>query len=277
MPFKFTMLFNFQGSGFSETWYYPGAVGFPLPPVNPFRNLFNSRYALCSNATVAMGWRLSDVDNPRQTAVEVNTGLTPFTDPPDTPTNSWLAITRGVNNVGRRQFWLRCVPDSWIVWSAAAQQFQPVGDLRVAFDKFKALLQNQGWAIRTVKSLLAAGGGQAVATVAPGAGGATVKLGGAVGGLDPNKPMIVSGFRKPLGYLNGTYATFSGWLPSGADVLINGKSVSADAAATYTFTARTRKAEYTYTPIQDVTLEFARERRIGRAFFVPAGRRRKGR
>jgi hypothetical protein len=275
VPNKFTMLFNFGGSGFSETWYSNDAVPTPIPPNSKWDQLYASRFALCNNSVTAIGYRISDPDNPRLTQSRVNPGLASFGDPPEPVQQAWLATVRGQANVGRRQFWMRGIADDWIQWSAASQSFTVVGPLKVAFDKFKALLLAGQWCIRTVQSLKAAGGGNPVNAISPNALGNAVTLSAAGAGIDKTKPIIVSGFKKGLGYLNGTYAALSGYQIPGNDVWIYGKSVSTTNATAYVGGGRVRQALYTYTPVADMNLEFPRERRTGRAFFVPRGRRAK--
>lgn len=272
MPFKYTMLFNFLGQGWSETWYYNANVPFPVAQNSVFDNLMQSRGLLCGENVVAAGWRLSDVSNPRNTFVRLfgkvnNSGLLP-----DTATNAWLASVRGVNGVGRRQLWLRNVPDAWIAFDTTAEKFVPTGPLINALAGYTGTLVQPPWCIRTVQSLAASTTKARVTAVAAGPAGGTV-LTVNLGGVPVGTSIVVSGFRGPLGFLNGTYDGNTGSTLGTTTLTLNHKGVTAADAAAYVGGAFARTLVFFYTSISTIDLVAPRERKVGRAFFVPRGRR----
>lgn len=231
-----------------------------------------ARGLMCGNFTSPQGWRLSDLSNPRNTFVrtyaKVNTsGLLP-----DTASNAWLADVRGVNGIGRRQLWLRCIPDAWIAWDSENERFSPTGPLLLALQGYIGLLTQPPWAIRTVTSLTQSAAKARITSIAN----------GALGGTDLNSPVapvvatsgiIVSGFRKPLGTLNGTYDPNSGFTTTGTGLLLVNKTVPNSAIASYVGGAWIRQLAFGFQNIGQIDLIQPRERKVGRAFFVPRGRR----
>lgn len=272
MPYKFTMLFNFGGSGFSETWYYNGGVTFPVPQNSVFDQVYQQRALMTGIGTSPEGWRLSDLSNPRSTYVRYYSKVAPIGKNPDPPSTAWLADVRGVNGIGRRQLWLRCVPDEWVEYDSVTGRFTPVGPLVGALQAFTSLLTTPPWSIRTVVTLAASGIKSRVTSLAQGALGGT-QLNAATTGFNLEAPIVVSGFRKPLGVLNGNFDAVSAYTGSSGQFNLNHKAVTTAELATYNGGAWVRQATFSYTNIGTIDLIQPRERKVGRAFFVPRGRR----
>jgi hypothetical protein len=275
--FKFTMLFNFGGSGFSESWYWTGAA--PISSVGlysgPFKALADARNFLTAKRVRMIGLRLSDLANPRKTQVWVNSGASAGGHDPDNPTNSWLVNVRGVGDVGNRSLFIRGLPDDLIVWDDPSQAFLPVGNLSTGITAYEKLLKTGNWALAVSQSKKAAGAAaQQVTLLTPnGSGGAvTLTFAGAFTGTGT---LLVSGFRKPMGFLNGTYLSGSGWnVGVGNTINLLKRAISTQLASTYVGGGYVRPQVLSSVGIQSLNLMFPRERRIGRAFFVAAGRRR---
>lgn len=268
------MLFNFQGQGWSETWYHTGSGSISGVSLEPINALLSARNKLTAKAAKLVGWRLTDIANPRV----VRTDRTQFSaagQPPDTPTNAWLATARGVDGRGRRQLWLRGVPDNSIVWNDAQLRFEPQGTFKGNFNAYINLLKGEPWAIRVVKSLKNSTK-KALVTGVTESSIENVRLVNSndqFTNLTVDTPLIVSGFKKPLAYLNGTYQ-----VPKGADFIPSivdlwQKTSSKKDRESYTGGASVRTQEFEYIRVEGIAIDQPRERRVGRAFFVPAGRR----
>lgn len=277
-PYKFTMFFNTPtGQGFSESWYYESSTPISSLPDAPFDTLAAARNNLCATFVNMVGWRISDVSDPRMTYTK-NIPYTPQgTSPPDPASTAWLAIARGANGVGRRQFWMRGIRDEWVKFELATNQWEVVGSFRVVYDAFVGLLKASGssWRILTSKSAKQSNTKMAVLSLAPSTSGNTVILTVPSSAAFVDVPIIVSTFKKPLSYLNGTYLPTSGYVAGGAGttvVLLN-RQLNSNFATLYGGGALVRTKETTLTPITNVQLDSPRSRRVGRAFFVPAGRR----
>src|SRR5258707_3469375 len=127
MTLKFSMLFNFGGVGFSESWYYggtgPGGGADVLS--GDFKQLAEARQLMSGKYVNMVGVRLSDVDNPRQTSSQFLFAKFEGTDFPDVASNAWMALVTGQANRGRRQLWLRGIPDDQIAFDPATQRILP--------------------------------------------------------------------------------------------------------------------------------------------------------
>lgn len=271
MPYRFTMLFNFAASGWSESWYYNGTPTFPPAQNSIFDQVMAARTELCGDNISPQGWRLSDVDNPRQTftrdiAKINNAGILP-----DTPSSAWLCIARGANRIGRRQVWLRSIPDAWIAWDSSTQKFLPTGTLVSARDVYFNLLKQGQFCIRTIQGFKPSTTKVRITAIAPEpTGGTTLTVN--VAGIDLNKPIIVSGFRKPLGVLNGVYDAFSGFVGGTTFITLTHVAVPTSQTAAYPGGGFVRQQVFGYQTIESMELRYPRKRKVGRAFFADHGR-----
>lgn len=277
-PYKFTMLFNVStGQGFSESWYYQSASTIGQLSLTDFDALATARDNLCASFVNLVGWRLSDTTDPRKTYVKTFTDVSQAGNIPDPASTAWLASARGADGVGRRQFWMRGILDSWVSFNLTTNQWNVVGGFKSKFDAFVSLLTSQGsnWRIQTITSRKQSATARGVATVAPSVSGNTTLL--SLADVTPygSTPIIVSGFKKPLSYLNGTYINGSGYdVNAGTNsIILLQRQVNANAASFFGKGGVVRTKQTTLTPITHVELVSPRSRRVGRAFFVPAGRR----
>jgi len=269
------MMFNVPSGGFSESWYWDAPVALPVTAGNPFDDLYQVRAALLSVQAVALGWRLTDIDNPRIGQLRLFPKTAQSQENPDVPTTAWLCIAKGANGVGHRQLWLRGAADDSVAWESAGNHFtrSPLFDrnLTTYINVLKA--QALAWSIRSIASRKEqAGALYNVTAVTPSATvNGTLLVGLNV--LNPLLPIIVSGFKKPLSVLNGTYLPNSGWNVAPTGVNLIGKVVPNVAAAGYPGGAQTRNQQTTLVKVKDIEVEFARERKVGRGFFQLRGRR----
>lgn len=276
MPFKFTMFFNFGGSGFSETWYNTQAGTISSLNPTPFDNLAAARDNLCASQVNLVGYRITDMANPRLTYTRNYPPIVGGTMAPDTISNAQLAIVHGSNGVGRRQFWMRGVADDWTTYNLATASWNVVPAFQGRYTTFVNLLTNanNGWAIQTVQPRKGGTNVQNVIAIVPAAGNSSANLSVADGTVYGNNPVIVSGFKKPLSKLNGTYIYPTGYNFGTTTISLPQKTITAAQATTYPInTASVRARVTTLTLITQIQLDAPRSRRCGRAFFVPRGRR----
>lgn len=275
LALKFTMLFNFAQTGFSESWYYNGSPpGGSLPLLSgDFKALADARTLMSAKYVDIVGCRLSDTENPRMTMTQFLFSKFQGSAAPDVASNAWMALVRGVALRGRRQLWLRGIPDDQIEWDAGAQRWLPQGSIASALTNYQNVLKAGPWRMRVVQSAKAAGAAnKAINAIAPTAAGGGVELTGPAG-VDPDTAQIVSGFKKPLGFLNGTYLPRTGFTLSGGKVVLLNRALSAFQALGYVGGGAIRPQSFEYIAIDKVELEFPRERKTGRPFFGPRGRR----
>ena len=276
MPYKVTWFFNLNAQGWSSTLYYNATLTLPtdgtLPP--PVQTLGQAMWRCSQNPTNWIGTRVSDMNNPRQTLTVSGNRVNPVSDTPDYPTNCGLAICKGANNVGIRQLWLHGVSDDSIYYDTAQNTFVIGAALQGAFNNLKNAILGDLWCLQTVNKGGVKNGATQINLVSPLASGDGVTINAALAGTGPTTTIIVGGFKYPLQKLNGTYLPGSGWIQTGGNnfVLLN-RSIGTSAATNYPGGASVRIATKTLTKINSVNLEFVRERRVGRAFFVPRGRR----
>lgn len=277
-PYKFTMLFNTStAQGFSETWYYNSSNTIGQLSLSDFDALAAARDNLCASFVNLVGYRISDVSDPRKTYPKTFTDISQAGNVPDPASTAWLASARGADGVGRRQFWMRGILDSWVSFNLTTNQWNVVGGFKAKYDAFVNLLTSSGsnWRIQTITSRKASTTARSVSTVAPSTSGNTTILSVADVTNYGSTPIIVSGYKKPLSYLNGTYINGSGYdVNSGTNsIILLQRQVNANAATFFGKGGVVRTKQTTLTPITHVELIAPRSRRVGRAFFVPAGRR----
>jgi hypothetical protein len=272
-PYKVTILWNFQGSGFSESWYYNITSSLGPTDLATIDAMATTRNMLTASSVNMVAYRVSDVSNPRQTIVKDFATVVGSSSTPDVVTNSWLAMARGPAGQGRRQFWMRGIADAWIQWDTTRAQWKLVPTFKRNFDAFVAVITKTPWSMRVVGGARPGGGGVAVQSVAPNNtnGSAVLTLAGA----PPAAPatIIVGGFRKPLSKLNGTYIYPTGYAAGSTSVTLRTRTVTSLEANTYITGAQVRAQTFSYVTPSTVQLISPRERRVGRAFFVPRGRR----
>jgi len=276
MPFKFSMFFNGPTWGFSESWYWNGGLSLPVPTSNPLDKLYIARSLMCSKEVTPIGWRVTEVGNPRNSQLSILPGYAVSGEDADIGAAGWLYIAKGPNQVGRRQLWLRGIPDDAIVWSPTKKGF--ITD--AAFDKGYSGYLSQlvktsanNWAIRHTQSRKDAGGSAFKITALSNSGTSNSVGLTFTGGVSPTDPLIISGFKKPLNKLNGTYLPDSGFQLSGGGVTLLNKGVNPFAAGAYAGGAFARTASYSYLRVTTIDPEWARSRRVGRPFFSERGRR----
>lgn len=275
MPSKFTMMFNVPNGGFSESWYWNGPVALPVGPASVFDQLADLRGGMLATESVMIGYRISDIDNPRVSQLKLYPKTLRDIDKTDIPSSSWLAIAKGANGVGRRQLWIRGVSDDAIQFNDTANKFEYNPAFNVAWTNYKAFLTAGAnlWSIKHVQSKKEAGAGVVTVTMLVNNAAANNITLQCTQVFDPTKPIIVGGFKKPLSRLNGTYLPNDGWVPVPTGIQLIGKAVPAYAAAGYPGGGNVRQQVVTLTKVANIELEFARDRKIGRAFFQQRGRR----
>ena len=276
MPVKVTYMFNLGAQGWSTTFYNSQISALPSNQITPpqVQALGNAIFNTLAPGVNYIGIRVSLTPPTRQTYVSVgNTVRTGSSDQtPDYLTTAMMIICKGAQGLGTRQLWLHGINDNEINYSNGV--FAVGGGLLGAAQAVQNLLTGgNGWCLRTVAPRT----GQTfpILGVAPSvvqAGTALTTAGGFV--VPVSGSVIVGGFRFPLQHLNGTYTVPVGVISAAAGTLLVGKYVSAAQASAYPGNATIRYQVPNYnTAITSANFEFVRERRVGRAFFVPRGRR----
>jgi hypothetical protein len=277
MPVKVTYLYNLVGQGWSSTFYNNSISTLPTgqnPQMPPqVSALGNAIFGTLAPGVNFIGTRISLVPPTRQTFVQaanyVRTGAADQI--PDYPTTAMMLIAKGNQGLGTRQVWLHGINDNEINYANGV--FTPAGGLLTAAGNVCTQLVGNGWALRTVAPK--AGNGFPINVIAVGANfpGLSISVGGAWA-FPASGAVIVSGFKYPLQKLNGTYLVGSGLVQQAGTTYLANRFISAAAAALYVpGSANIRYQIPNYTPIAQCAFEFVRERRVGRAFFVPRGRR----
>jgi len=274
MTMKMTMFFNFGGQGWSESWYNNAGALPSDANVSPYKDLANARFALTAKYVQLMGWRVTDVLNPRSSTVYRYPNPAITGELPDVASSAWLIDVKAAGSRGTRQLWLRGVADDWTKYDAAASRFTFTGTIQRRFNTLTALMINSSWMVRNRKPLATSTSSQPITLVnVPPAGiGVDLTL-GAGGPVVDTKPVVITGFRKPLSFLNGTYQPFVGYSINGSILSLRGKSLSGFMITTYRTGAWARNTDYDYNAISSMNISYVAERKVGKAFFVPRGRR----
>jgi len=272
---KVTLFANFNSSGFSESYYYNqdsldgGSIQVDVDA------LISARTGLYGDETVFMGYRLTETQAPQRSKLVLadNTEGHFVVNDNDTITNAWLVLCTTAALKSKRQLWLRGAPDIDVVWSQPQARFPQQPLFVRAFDAFQRQLVGKAkWAMQTILPLKdpASGAKQANSLQTNALNQLTITTAGAVTPAALGS-IIVSGFTKPYGYLNGTY-TYKQFSIAG-NVITLYVVVSPLVILQPPQKVWVRPRTVAYNIINAATPEFPRSRRCGRAFFVARGRR----
>lgn len=272
-PYKVTMLFNFQGSGFSETWYYNVTGTLTQTNLDQIDAMAQVRNALTAEFVNLVAYRVSDLANPRATYVKNYASFPVSANLPDVPSTAWLAIARGPNGQGRRQFWMRGIADSWVQWDDTTESWKLVGTFNTKFQAFVAVITQTPWTIRVVTSTRGGAPSFPITSIASGTQQGQAIMTITNGPASTDAPIVIGGFRKPLAFLNGTYIYPTGFNVGGSTIVLRTKTITPQQAGAYITGGVARTQQFSYVTPATVQLVSPRERRVGRAFFVPRGRR----
>ena len=275
----FRVTFNFTsetGQAWSESWY--NTQGSNVSAVAPAaEDLAAKRARLIGLGNTLDSWKITDVENER---------LTLYRDPfagflvtadaaTDVPVSSQLGIVTTVPELGRRQFFCRGIPDSWVVFNPDAGIYTLIGAFQTAFQTFAKAITAGPWSLQVRDPVSADAGLSDVTSVAPqlvtGRAQLTLAAGGGFTGEDD---LILGGFRYPLQFLNGTYLSPRGYsLTGGTTLVLSNRYVSAFQASAYNAGGTARALNYTYPPITQCRYSRPGDRKVGKNSALPRGRR----
>lgn len=272
MPYKVTLIWRFITQGWTESWYLNSSS-----PVGPALNaqvlaMATARNALNGKGTVLQAVRISDYANPRKiNFVDVGTTRpSPAPKNADQPNASYLAEASAFGGGNVRQCWLRGIPDDWVVYNPVTDTFETVGQLTRAFGTFRGIIVNSAWAIQAIAPLNNGATATQPIDALSSVGGAA-KLTVAVAPWAVTDTIIVSGFRKPISFLNGTYGP-KHWSKTGTD--INPQiAITTQQASLYLGGASIRRRVTSLVQIGQFELQHPGTRRTGRELFAQRGRR----
>lgn len=274
-PYKVTYLANFRASGFSETWTYNLTASLAAADFASIEKLGSLRAKMFGGKTTLEAIRIADIANPRAVQV-IQRGQptkTTFDQTNDVASAAWLAMVRGAGGQGRRQIWLRGAPDIFIAYNDATGQFLKPPELVANFEAYKKELTSGRWVIAAKEPLGGAGVQQQFATSIQANTFNTAEIRVAATPWDSNSAIVVTGFRKPWSYLNGTYSPGK-WYKSAGPVAVNlEKPVALNFSQASIAGVRIRGKVPSYVAIDTIDLVRPGSRRTGRGFFAPSGRR----
>lgn len=275
-PYKTVLTFSCEtGQGWTETWYQTGQSSLTAAGAQA-EALSSWRCQLCGQGSTLDTWTVLDVTTPRL-SLSRDKLLGPLVSYPavtDNPVSSQLGLVTCVPQSGRRQFWCRGIPDSWVIFDPFAGAYTLVGVFKTAFENFAAFITNGNWALRTVKSRLASVLKSQVTQVLPQplTGFATLTL--AAGGTFPGGvPAVVGGFRYPLQHLNGTFLFPNGYEYAAPTFTYATRFVTAYQATSYQAGAYVRQQEPQYNAITQCAFDRPGDRKVGKRLSLPRGRR----
>lgn len=275
-PFKTTLIFDSEtGSGWTETWYNLGAGNLEMAGTHA-DILCTVRVGLIGKGNTIPSWKVLDVTQPRF-SLSRDGMLGPFVPnkfPTDRPAGSQLGTCTCAPFPGRRQFWMRGVPDDWITFDPDTSMYVLNPAFIAAFTPFRDHIQNGRWGLRLVKSYKNSNLKGEVGVVQEDLATGFAKLTLRAGNTLPEKVnIVVGGFKKPLQSLNGTYLWPNGYTRTGADIVLRGKFISPIQGAGYVAGGTVRQQQFDYQPITRCAYDRPGGRKVGKFIGVPAGRR----
>jgi len=277
MPiYKTKLIFSSTtGSGWSESWYNNAAADINAAAKDADL-MAKQRIQMCGKGNSIPSWSVLDVTQPRFSITR--DGLLPAyvsnKFPTDRPAGSQLGVCTCAPFAGRRQFWMRGIPDDWVVWDPEVNRYVLVPDFVEVFKTFRKFVVNSKWCLRTVKGYKASVMKSEVAILTTDVGSGFASLTLRLGGTLPEKvDIVVGGFRKPLSHLNGTYLWPNGYTRNAVTIVLQGRYVTDNQAFQYVSGGTVRMQEFAYQPITLCNYSRRGGRKVGKILGVPAGRR----
>lgn len=270
------------GQGWSEVWYNVTDTSSLTTAGQSAEALCKLRGQLCGLGSYIQNWTVFDATFQRLSLSRDNllARIPSFPAVTDNPVSSQLGLATCAPLTGRRQFWCRGIPDSWVVFDPTDGEYTLVGKFKTAFQNFQKEITSGKWALKVVTPLMSSTNKQNVSNVTLlGSGNVQLTLGASGTFTGTQQPIAVGGFRKPLAFLNGTYTYPGGylWAPAAgatpASILFRKRSASASQIATYITGAYVRAAGYSYPPITSCVYDRPGDRKVSRIFGLPRGRR----
>jgi len=265
-----TLIFNQGRYGWTETWYLTQSTY--LDAQTKIVNYGTTRVKLLGIGARIEAARVSDVAF-LQDSLFVPLGLdgTGQGTDADTPWNAILGRFDG-GPLYRRQFWMRGVPDDWIILTGGNPNVNPVvAALNSAFGAVRASILANGLQLKVIKKDGAGGVPIDVTGISLDANGfLQFNIAGLTGG--PNATFRISGMQGPdPKIVNGVYKIKSN---NAALVVTTFKpGVGFDPTDYAAGTAKPRIVEYI--SVTGGQILRTSKRSTGRAFFVSRGRRRR--
>lgn len=263
---KITYLFNADRQGWSESWYVSKAsVRAALDAADAARQ---ARMDLLGQGATIEAVRASDVAVPQDANYYYYPGGSPTSGPGarDNPTNAYY-VRVFATELYHRQMWMRGMPDSWCEWSVTLNRYVFTALMGIRINAFFAKAIENGFQLQTVLRGAAAPFFRAT-TVAAGADG-NAQL--TVPGLAVDTASQVyfkAGVKSNVKYLNGRHWPYN-IAPGGGTFQIPMAYVQ---GLPYKGGAEARKVGTGYINVTGHVPLRPGSRRVGRAFFVPAGR-----
>ena len=271
MPFRVTMIWRLLTQGFTESWYYDSGGSLSNADNKTIMNMAVSRMTLEGAGVVMDAVRIQDLSAKRVVSyIQLPTTIATSGFDAEMPNAAILCSAGRLDGSAVRQMWIRGTADRYMDYQAALNQFVPNPLLVKAVSAFEKVIKNNAWRIQTAAKLFTAGTFSSPVTALASVGGAAILSVGAVGWA-VGDTVIVSGFTKPLGYLNGTYGPHAFGVAA-LNVKLK-KSITNEDAARYVTGAYVRKRVTSLVAIERVEAERPGTRRTGKIFFAQHGRR----
>jgi hypothetical protein len=270
-PFKITWFFNAQKEGFSESWYITSNSA--QAAMNSALGVAPSRAAMIGTNAFIEATRVSD-------ETIIGDSLIDFT--PFSPTGAASTLTHdqaaaailcrvsAQANLYRRQLWLRAIPDVWIQFDVATDQFKIDPTLTGLITLFESRIVLQQFQLRVVDKSFIGAPAFVISDVqaSPIAGFTRVSTIGVNYADAVNVRIKKCKFVTPFA-LNGSWTTFNTGVGF-FDVRLPFPVVNPQ----YLGQGVVRIRSPIYVNVEGIQYERPATRRTGRAFFVPRGRRR---
>jgi hypothetical protein len=274
--YKTTLIFSSEtGQGWTESWYQTGQSSLSAAGAQA-EILMGWRSQLVGNGSSVDNWTCIDVATPRLSLSRdrILPQIDSYPSTTDNPVSSQLGLVTCIPNSGRRQFWCRGIPDSWVVFNTVTGKYDLIGVFKTAFDNFAGFITNGNWALKVVTKTVVSALKSEVLSLNPQAvtGFAELHLDPA-GTLPAKVPIVVGGFRYPLQRLNGTYLYPAGYGRVGNVLTFTTRFISAFESSGYIAGAYVRQQQLTYQPITACGFDRPGDRKVGKRIGLPVGRR----
>lgn len=279
--YKVSILWNGVNRGFSETWYYAANNLLNDADRGRISEMAYARAGLVATQYSVQAIRVSDVATPRVSELLPGgmrgkaLGNVVAT---DNPTSAWL-MRAGTATGPKRPIYLRGIWDEWTKYEVGEEAFLLQAGMAERFGRWKAIMVSpvgnpalSPWRIRVVAPINDVNAlTRRITTIDVDLLNRVKLTISAAAAWDEDRPIIMSGWRKPYSYLNGTYSALQ-WSKATLAVTLD-KPVAAFISQASPESLRLRAQIVSYLGLTSMEPVRIGSRKTGRAFFVPAGHR----
>lgn len=270
---KVTFIFNFQKQGWSETWFAPASD--TREALATARVVAQARANLLGRDGRIEAVKVSDVLIPADNRTSFQPAI--FPNRPVAANIGWLTdqaptsvlVRASSSELYRRQLWLRGMVDDWVRWSVDLKRMIWTQEFNNYFGPYRDALINNRYCIRALSRVGGIAPLRQIGAITTSLSGRYAITAQAHLAANVDKVRITGVKGTNVEQVNGLWQVFN----VTANTFEIPLSVPAGVTLLYKGGGKVRKRVNGYFEVDRLEPQRIGTRKVGRAFFVPAGRR----